>query len=106
MSDREISKEPRKQRATGLLLYALAAGAVACVTIWTPPVPQSYHRTNPIADAELIGAEEPRGYRGTDGYPLSGRRRLLGLPRIGAFHSFVVDDERACTLGIDLFRLP
>lgn len=38
-----------------LLVVALAA----CVTTWTPPIPQSYHRTQPVSEAtELVGAEE------------------------------------------------
>lgn len=41
------------------LFLALLVGLGACVTKWTPPVPQSYHRTAPIPDAlEFVGADE------------------------------------------------
>jgi DmsE family decaheme c-type cytochrome len=47
----------RRSRAP-FVLYALAAGAVACVAVWQPPAPQSYHRTGAIADAEAVGTDE------------------------------------------------
>lgn len=58
LSGRDAGGGTSRPRVAHLVLYTLAVGAVACVTVWNPPAPQSYHRTNPIADAEPIGAEE------------------------------------------------
>jgi len=41
------------------LLLSFVTVLFACVTTWTPPVPQNYHRTSPVKGAtELAGADE------------------------------------------------
>lgn len=45
-------------RKTPIALAAAVAAITACVTVWSPPEPKSYHRTAEIADAEEVGFDE------------------------------------------------